>query len=90
MAGRPSSGRLAAGRKSVCCCKHAILSLLPALLKARPQGYCLDILLALGLTWWHFWADGVQDTELPEVPTGQAAQPQAQDEFGLPAVPQRT
>ena len=32
----------------------------------------------------------LQEPDMPEVPTGQAAQPQAQDEFGLPAVPQRT
>lgn len=33
-----------------------------------------------------------QDVDLPEVPHGQAqqAQPQAADEFGLPAIPQRT
>lgn len=31
----------------------------------------------------------LQDTELPEVPAGQP-QAQGQDEFGLPAVPQRT
>jgi charged multivesicular body protein 5 len=35
----------------------------------------------------------LQDVDLPEVPTGQQAQqaqPQAADEFGLPAMPQRT
>lgn len=32
----------------------------------------------------------LQDNDLPEVPTGQTAEPEAQDEFGLPAVPQRT
>lgn len=35
----------------------------------------------------------LQDVDLPEVPQGQAAQPaqaQAADEFGLPAIPQRT
>ncbi|GAB4816699.1 hypothetical protein N2152v2_003745 [Parachlorella kessleri] len=32
----------------------------------------------------------LQEPDLPEVPSGQASQPQAQDEFGLPAVPQRT
>ena len=34
-----------------------------------------------------------QDVDLPEVPQGQPqqqAQPQAADEFGLPAIPQRT
>lgn len=31
-----------------------------------------------------------QDVELPEVPQGQAQQAQAADEFGLPAIPQRT
>lgn len=34
----------------------------------------------------------LQDVDLPEVPQGQAEQQQAQpaDEFGLPAIPQRT
>ena len=32
----------------------------------------------------------LQDVDLPEVPQGQAAEAQAADEFGLPAIPQRT